>query len=229
MTERGPDDDEVARLLRAAGEVEEPLPAEVAARLDDRLAALVAERGVADRGEASPPVPLSARRRRRAWAGGVLAAAAVVLGGYSLTTLLGETSVSGTADDAAVAESAPDAAGTDERARPDDLGTLGSDPPASARDLPALRSGQLAADVQRLLGTPQRAPDAGGPAERLPDPQAYQAGCSPPGRPGAGAWYAVRYDGRRALLLVRERSAGDREALVYTCAGRLLDRAPLDG
>lgn len=220
MTDPGPGDDEVARLLRAAGAAEEPMPADVAARLDQRLTELVAERGeAAAQGEV---VPLSTRGRRRAWAGGVLAAAAVVVGGYGLTALLGETSLSGSAGEASVAESADEAPAAGEAEQ--DLAGDGAAPEVGTRgavdDLPALRSTSLADDVERLLE--QTEPDLGG---RVPDTDAYQPGCRPPGRPGAGAWYAVRYDGRRALLLVTQRDAGADQALVYTCAGRLLDRA----
>jgi hypothetical protein len=87
-----PETDEVRRLLAEARHTE-PMPADVAARLDDVLTGLAA-------GEPKPAevVPLEARRRRRAAAGWLVAAAAVVVGAVAVAPHLHNGSAgSGTA------------------------------------------------------------------------------------------------------------------------------------
>ncbi len=83
-----PDDDAVRRLLADARHTE-PMPADVAARLDDVLADLAQGKAADtdDLSPASPPTPvhpvvasLAVQRRRRA-AGMLVAAAAIVVGG----------------------------------------------------------------------------------------------------------------------------------------------------
>ncbi|HEX3930338.1 MAG TPA: hypothetical protein VHW64_06510 [Nocardioides sp.] len=73
----GPDAPEIADVRRLLAEArhDEPMPADVAARLDDVLAGL-AERPRGDGG--ASVVPIGSRRRRRAVAGWLTAAAAVV-------------------------------------------------------------------------------------------------------------------------------------------------------
>lgn len=73
-----PDDERVSRLLADARHTE-PLPSEVAARLDRTLEGLAEERRTPTRSVA-PVVDLAARRRRRLVTGLVAAAAVVALG-----------------------------------------------------------------------------------------------------------------------------------------------------
>lgn len=88
-------DDFVRRLL-ADAHGESPMPEHVAARLDDTLAELVAERGaeLTDERGAQPTEPteltdVRARRRRRVLVGLGAAAAFVVAAGVALPTLVG--------------------------------------------------------------------------------------------------------------------------------------------
>ncbi|MDO7868203.1 hypothetical protein [Nocardioides jiangxiensis] len=75
--------DAVRRSLRAARH-EEPLPDDVAARLDERLAGLVAERSAGAPADVAPVVPL----RRRRWPAVLAAAAALTAIGLGGTQLL---------------------------------------------------------------------------------------------------------------------------------------------
>lgn len=72
-----PDSPEIAdvRRLLAEGRHDEPMPADVAARLDDVIAGLAERPRAAD---GASVVPIGSRRRRRAVAGWLTAAAAVV-------------------------------------------------------------------------------------------------------------------------------------------------------
>ena len=83
-----PEEEAVRRLLADARH-DEPVPPAVATRLDDTLAALVAERSGAGYGDALPePAPLASARRRRRRASFVLAAAAVVVAGVGISSML---------------------------------------------------------------------------------------------------------------------------------------------
>jgi hypothetical protein len=108
---------ELTRLLADAGGPA-PTPPEVAARLDDVLAGLVADRAAgapaagadespraadpADPGPGAAVVPLEARRRR--WPKALLAAAAVVAGGYGIGAALTGTTMSGDSDSSVTAD-----------------------------------------------------------------------------------------------------------------------------
>ncbi len=108
---------EAVRRLLASARHDEPTPAEVVDRLDDALAALVAER--AD--SAAPVIDLSARRRRRVGAGILAAAAACALVAGVGPTLVnsGSDSDESTANSAAEQSSdAEDAAGPAQDDRP---------------------------------------------------------------------------------------------------------------
>lgn len=111
-----PEEQAVRRLLAEARH-DDPVPPEVAARLDDTLAALVAERAGADSGDApAEPLSLAAARRRRRAASFVLAAAAVVVTGVGVSSVLRPASD----DSASVADhdaALPEAGATSERSR----------------------------------------------------------------------------------------------------------------
>lgn len=95
----------VRRLLADARHTE-PMPADVASRLDDVLADLTAERSQAAEPAPAPApivIPIAAHRRRRA-AGLLVAAAAIVVGGVTLAQnvhLTSTNSSASTAEDAA--------------------------------------------------------------------------------------------------------------------------------
>src|SRR4051812_49911056 len=78
-------DEELVRRLLADARHDEPMPADVAARLDGVLDDLRAE---GDRAAAATPLrPRRGVRRRGRWAVGLAAAAAVVVGGAAVRAL----------------------------------------------------------------------------------------------------------------------------------------------
>ncbi len=102
-----PDDERVSRLLADARHTE-PLPPEVAARLDRTLEGLAQERRTPARSVA-PVVDLAAARRRRRLTTGLVAAAAVVALGVSLPQIdLGGGSDSESASSADTSASEPE-------------------------------------------------------------------------------------------------------------------------
>lgn len=137
-----PADEAAVRRLLADARETGPVPPEVAARLDARLADLVAER--------EPPadvVPLAARRRRRAGAL-LLAAAAVVVGGVAL----GQYSPSGDGDSSG-ADTAADSAvdRTDQgagRAEAPEAGAFDEATPGNSDGLTLRKTGETAARVR---------------------------------------------------------------------------------
>jgi hypothetical protein len=160
---------EVTRLLAAAAEPE-PVPDEVAARLDAVLAGLVEERS-APGGQAGPgsPVPgapgdqlAAARARRRRWPAALLGAAAVMVGGYAVAGLVGDGSLTGAGGDGASAGG--DSSLARDQAQSDGGGADGSGAegqPEAAPGRPTmpgrvmmavrLRSDRLETDVRRAL------------------------------------------------------------------------------
>lgn len=111
-----PAEEEQVRRLLADARHRAPVPEEVAARLDDVLTRLQAERAATD----GPTTDeLASRRRRRRLGAGLLAAAAVVVAGVSLPQLLGSSGsdeASTSADrvtDGGMAEMAPESAAED--------------------------------------------------------------------------------------------------------------------
>jgi hypothetical protein len=85
MSDLTPDQTEAVRRALADARATEPLPADVAARLDHALDGLYAERSTAAPAVAS----LDARRRRRNAARMLVAAAAVVVGGFGVDAMVG--------------------------------------------------------------------------------------------------------------------------------------------
>jgi hypothetical protein len=192
----------VRRLLTDARHTE-PMPGDVAARLDRVLAELAHDEEVA------PPVPLTSRRRRRAVTM-LVAAAAVVVGGIGLGQVLGSTggdqdSMS-TVDRASGAEDAPSA--TDSGAATNGgADSLTPTPPNGVQDgrsayaLPGpvrVRSQRFASDVrhvQRLLAARATAPNHHG--TRVP------AFSCKPGDWGAGLFVPASYRGEPTVLVFR--------------------------
>ena len=135
----------VRALLGEVGGGPEPLPDDVAARLDARLASLVSERAAGGDGPAQPVVvPLDrARRRRRRGLTALVAAAAVVVGGYTVTTTGLLTGSSGGAADSTAAGGV---------AAEDGSGSGAAGPMADAGTFP-LASRTLRSDARRLVGS----------------------------------------------------------------------------
>lgn len=235
---------ELRALLSGFG-AEEPVPADVAARLDEALAGLVAERGspaVDDTG-GRVVVPDVARldrrtRLRRKWAPRVLVAAtvALVVGGIgiSIAQLPGSGSA-GTASSQA-GGSLHDKAGN--AARP---GTTA----AEAAALPSLSSRHFHADARRLLAsdkalraldtydatqqgtTTGRQPSAAGSADKSPSASASPTGLAGvlatcghrPGLPTGAQAVPVQLDGQPATLVVSPTESGRVRVTAYSCGG----------
>ena len=209
-----PSEEQVRRLLADARH-DEPMPDDVADRLDRVLADL---RASARR--TPPPVDLGARRRRRVGRNLLVAAAAVVVLGVGISQV--DLVRPGRRDDARLRGRLPATA----RLRGRGGGRLrATRSPAGRRPL-ALSSDVLRPTEVRRLTPP--APSTPSPS-RLPRADAATdafAGAAPgattpPGAPGERV--AVRYDGQRGVLVLRPASGGDR-------SGRPLpvrrDRAP---
>ena len=221
-----PEQQRVRRLLAATGDPT-PMPEEVAHRLDDVLAGLVATPGgSASGGHAGSSVPDLAERRARRWPRVLVAAAAVSVVGLGVSNLLEDTSISGSGGEA----SSGDAGGADVEAQ-GLRRSPGTTPEASrspadsqaeekapARDrgdradtLPArsvLRSESLTADTQRVADFPVAA--TAGREKTL-------GRCAaPPAEPG-DRLVDVRLDGEAATLVLRAAENGFRLAEVYAC------------
>jgi hypothetical protein len=102
-----PPEQEAVRRLLADARHDGATPPEVAARLDDTLASLVAERRTAPTTSVAPVVDLGARRRRLAGVGLLAAAAVVVAGvaiGQGLPPMQGSSDAGSAAGDSATSE-----------------------------------------------------------------------------------------------------------------------------
>jgi hypothetical protein len=222
--EHDPREDDVRRLLAAASRPTPPVPDDVAARLDARLAELTADRTpdlTGDPGGEPDGEPVgvpgagrsAAATRRRRWPQLLVAAAAVSVLGLGVGDLLGGSQVSEDASQAgATAEHERPGAAADRADDPPPVaGTLREDSAGSPAGMPhaRLRTATLAADVQRVedfdLAIPAR-PDA-----RNRDV------CVPPPTIRGTAWLPVRLDGKPALLVLGVPDDGRRPAEVFTC------------
>lgn len=235
------DHDWVRRLLADAGRSPEPMPPDVADRLDRVLDELAAEPGRAETDGAVVPMT---RRRHRRWAGAVLAAAAVTVGGYSLTatglldgltggaeTQTAGDSDSGSAADAAVggslAEEPRDGAARD-RGSQEGAGAeaLAGEPltRGHAADGPSdLSSATLRRDAARLVSgrdliSSRKAQGGAAVQDSREAPTALRrAGCVPPPAAVRGRRTAVTYDGRPATAVVRRTPDGRADVALWDC------------
>jgi hypothetical protein len=242
VTEHDPEQDAVRRLL---GEVPPagPVPDDVVARLDARLAELVAAR------ESTAPSPLAetgddelaqARRRRR-FRTVLVAAASVSVLGLGLGTVLDDlSSGSGSAESVTAADAedsgeaggsgdsgdgsgdSGDGSGDDTLAREleedPDVSALeepGAGGPATEAVRPEVRRATLEADVTRIAD--QESADSTdrerGEARRL-------APCAVPDLRPRDRAVPIRFEGEDATLVVRVRAGGAREAEIYACDAR---------
>ena len=214
-----PDDERVSRLLADARHTE-PLPPEVAARLDRTLEGLAEERRTPARSVA-PVVDLAARRRRRL-ATGLVAAAAVVALGVSLP----QVDLGGGSD----SESAGSA---DTAASEREGGSVGREFASSEADS---GGGADAGDPTTGEAAEPNAPMAT-PAEVRPesfkkdvaaarDLATDDAQAPPCGEPpaGAGQVVPVRYADREGYLVFGVTEGGRQEVTLYLCPGGELAR-----
>lgn len=222
-----PPEQEAVRRLLADARHDGPPPAEVVARLDETLAALVADRGAAPPADApaassertAPVIDLSARRRRLAGVG-LLAAASVVVAGVAIGQVLPRGSGdagSSAGSDSSLAESRTEA---EQDVQSDESGADGS---------------ELAPE---LLKSPSATPFAGVPTVSATDPALEQqlvdlrsdatarsqdlgsvdalSSCALPGL-GQGRRLVAQVDGRLGVVVFRSPDGGSQQAEVYVC------------
>jgi len=227
-------EEQVARALAetARHEPVPPIPAEVAARLDDVLADLVTERTArdgtaagreqtaAERAVASVDEVAARRRSRRpSWLTAAAAVALIAAAGAAVATDgFGTTSSSDSASTSAGGSSTVESPPPD--AARDGAGSEAAAPESSAvrAGAPRLRTSSLAADVQRALAAdvttvPGR---PGSRRKALTGPPTGTPCATPPTGPGERV-LAVRLDGKPATLVLGVVRGDSRSARVYSC------------
>jgi hypothetical protein len=199
------DPDDAVRRLLAEARHDEPIPDDVAARLDGVLADLRA---------AEPPPQVidlaAARRRRTRLRNGLVAAAVVVLVGFGisrvdLSGMSADSSDAGGSSDTAAGESAA------EPAAPSPLdGDAETDGQGLANLAPVARltSDRLEQQVRRLVEDAAAGRDEVRSVDEAGD-------CRVPSGPGRSL--AATYDGAAAVLVLRPPAGGVRVADVYLC------------
>lgn len=210
-------DEELVRRLLADARHDEPMPADVVARLDGVLDELAAEAGT-DR----EVVSLRARREhsrtshRRRWAAGLVAAAVVVVGGVAGRSVWPD--LSGSSDSAggsssAGKESASDSGGSAVTPQAPDAG-------GGRAGIAELHRATLLADVRRAVRR------LAAPMASMP-PVTGPLACTAADR-GPGTAHPARLDGRDALLVLRPPAHRHQVADVLECgSGRVLASATL--
>lgn len=222
-----PPEQEAVRRLLAGARHDGPPPPEVVARLDETLAALVADRGSAPLADApatspertAPVVDLSARRRRLAGVG-LLAAASVVVAGVAIGQVLprgaGDEGMSAGSDSSL----ADTPAETQQEGESDDSGAGSSE------------------QAPELLKSPSATPFAGVPTISASDPALEQrlvdlrseavarsqdlgsvdalSTCTLPGL-GQGRRLLAQVDGQLGVVVFRRPVGGTQQAELYVC------------
>lgn len=235
--ETAPDEDRVRALL-AESRVTEPMPPEVAARLEDVLGELVGAR------TAPIVVPLRPRWRQRTARGLVVAAAVLIVGGGTMTLLQhrdqSSGGASGSAADSATSSMATDTPGSADLGKRspqplrnevhDSAGALGAQSQKSRQVLPSLSSAHFADGVRHLVTT--TAADRAGlsgltatAAQPAPEYGAAVADCArpiavPADRLSRDDVLTVSLDGALATLVVEPVGSDPRTATAYSCDGK---------
>ena len=212
-------DARVRALLADLGSAPEAatMPPEVAARLDETLAGLVAER--ADTGDEELPANVVPLRRRWTTRAAAAAAAVIVVGAGGVAAA--NLGVFGGAGNQSMEKSAG------ARAESQDDSTTGS-PSAQAplaptdRSLPRVSAASYDADVARVLAAGSSYLHQSHSANERKSQQdsalADARGCAGPDRNGV-LRRPVLYDGTPAVLLVHPQRRGTRLVEAWTCAG----------
>jgi hypothetical protein len=219
-----PEEEQVRRLLADARHTE-PLPDDLAARMDAVLADLRRERPTPLRQAEAADRP--AWRKARGW---LIAAAAVVVIGTGLSRL--DLTTSGGSDGGSDA-SASDAGGAGSAAERERAGGEALLHDRALRDAVPLRSRDFGAQVRRLddsaafsaKGGPESGKfTAGESAPSAGERRAGTQGCRVPAL-GQGRTVVVRYDGRPGVLVFRPVS-GDTEVVdLFLCGGDDVERS----
>ena len=227
LPELTPEQESEVRRLLADARHDEPVPADVAARLDTVLAGLSRDEPGSD--GVAPVIDLAARRRRRNAAALLAGAAAVIVAGFGIGQVI-DVGSAGSDDTSSADLNADRGAGSSatDSERPEAAEGGGqadsSTAPAAPNPLDALmaplelRSATLASDITRQLSRPGYT--AG--TARQPGPKAFSAaGCPVPADParkyGLGDLYPALFDDAPAVLAVRPAQGATRQADVLDC------------
>lgn len=202
--------DQVEALLAEAGDVALTMPDDVAARVDEAIAAAVAHRdaGVPEldaRRAAATDAGAAARRRRRAVWGGLVAAAAVIVAvGATGGVLDSLRSSSGDADSASAGGDTSSRAAQDRA----ESGGSAADEPQKVPSPPAVdRAGVagLASQVEREAARNRAVPR---------QTALFGAAACPPLDPATRWQRAVAFEGQPAYITVKPAT---REVVVHSC------------
>ncbi len=199
----------VARLL-ADARADEPIPVEVAARLDRVLAGIAEEQIAGPDHPGAPVVDIAARRRRRA-ATLLVAAAAVVVAGVGIGQVIGPDSGDDTGADRSTALDADSGGDSDDEAQRPEGAPLSPEEERALGEPARVTSDTFAADVRRLQERPGlRSNVSDGVMMDLDRPDlGFDCG---PAAYSTGKLLAVRYNGRPAVLAYRP-AAGDTQTV----------------
>lgn len=223
MSEPDPTPDEQVRRLLADARADEPMPDDVAVRLDGVIADLQGESRRTPTAVDAAPVDLAARRRRRVARTVLVAAAAVVVLGVGISRIdLSGQDAGGSADSAdSGAASAPESTARDDESGGDETGDLNR----LIKGRPLVLSPDSFERRARLLSLhPPLASLADVPVEEGYDGDlgvedgviAARGWCTDPAW-GAGELIPVRYDGRRGVLVLRAPTDDSRVVDLYLC------------
>lgn len=221
-------EEQAVRRQLAAVRHTDPMPVEIAGRLDDVIAGLQSERVErAEPAESPAPnvVPLASRRRHRI-VQGLVAAAAVVAVGVGVTQVLGNSSSDDDAGDAQVSAENDDRSGVNSGAPTDGSpestapgGELVAPDPGLYKTAPEVSSGSFQQDVTALSPTP------GDPTGGAPGLQRMTRKCSLTAPPEGYDALPVRYDGKPAILAFGELDQGRQRVDLYLCATGVRERS----
>jgi hypothetical protein len=212
-------EEQVSRLLAEARH-DEPVPADVADRLDTVLAGLTRD----DPGApgVAPVIDLAARRRRRNAAGLLAGAAAVIVAGFAIGQVIdvGSSDDAGSGGSTAVSAdrgSAHSADGAGQPTSPGDDVAPSAAVPAPGQTFLRLSSQHLQQDLSAQLGRL----DDGVSAQRTPAAESFAAaGCaqpSPAPKYALADLFPALYDDQPAVVALRPAADGRQRADVLTC------------
>ncbi|MDN5893637.1 MAG: hypothetical protein L0H93_06375 [Nocardioides sp.] len=223
--ELSPAQNEEVRRLLADARHEEPMPADVASRLDGVIADLGADlstnRAAGPAVDPEPPASVTPLRRRSKLPQALLAAAAVVAVGFGITQVL---------------PSGEDGAGDAGSESPNSSSLSDDDPGAADQDSGAAAPDSQRSDSQRTqprhLGRERsrtllsRVPLSGLSPGFESDSELPASSCGPRRLAEGQRRAAATYQGQSAVVIFHPVNNGERTADVYVC-GRGSDSGPL--
>ncbi len=225
-----PEQEQEVRRLLADARHTEPMPADVATRLDRVLADLAAQHGDTSPDDGTDSVVAMASRRRRRVTSLLVAAAAVVAVGVGLDQVVdtgGSGDSASTADRAQVAESAGSGSdrGKDEP-KPNTDSLTGSAPaPEMAFARPVrVRPDHFSADVARAQRLTHRSPALDARELQALKDARGKVDCTP-GDWGSGTFVPVVYGRQRGVLAFRAVNGDTQVVDLFGCGGSAVLRS----